>query len=136
MIGIGVFVAIYAANHYQVGEPARMGPGFFPVALGWILAGLGVIIVGLSFHTAHRVLVPPPFTPRTMLAVLGAIAVFGLLLTRFGLIPAAVALTFIAVLARPGFSFKRTLALAVSLAVLSWLIFTIGLQMTMPAFAD
>ena len=38
LMSFGLFVALYAAGHYPVGQAARMGPGFFPVALGWILA--------------------------------------------------------------------------------------------------
>jgi heat shock protein HtpX len=47
-IAIGLFVVRYASQHYTVGETARMGPGFFPVVLGWVLTGLGGLIALLS----------------------------------------------------------------------------------------
>ena len=135
MMVFGVFVALYAGHEYTVGQPARMGPGFFPVTLGWILTGLGVIIALLAFRRTVHVLQPPPFTLRGLLAVLAAIAAFGLLVTSAGLVPATIALTFIAAFAERKFRLRRTVLLAASLCVLAWLIFTVGLQMTLPAFA-
>lgn len=135
MIAFGVFVAVYAGHEYTIGQPARMGPGFFPVALGWILAGLGVIIALLAFRKTVHVLQPPPFTLRGLFAVLAAIAAFALLVTPAGLVPATIALTFIAACAERKFYWRRTALLAASLSVLAWLIFTVGLQMTLPAFA-
>lgn len=134
LIALGLFVALYAATHYSVGEPARMGPGFFPVALGWILAGLGLIIMLLAFRKTVHALHPPPFTPRSLVAVAAAITIFGLLINRVGLIPATFALVFVAAFAERRFRLRRTVLLGVALGVLSWLIFTVGLQMTLPAF--
>ena len=135
LIGVGLFVALYAANHYSIGETSRMGPGYFPVALGWILAALGLVIAALSFRRTLHVLTPPPLKLRAMFAVLVSIALFALLLERLGLVPAAMVLAFVASFAGGKFRIRRTLALAVSLAILVWLVFTLGLQMTMPAFA-
>jgi len=135
LIAFGAFVALYAGHEYMVGQPARMGPGFFPVALGWILVGLGVIITLLAFRKTVHVLQPPPFTLRGLVAVLAAIVAFAVLVTPAGLVPATIALTFIAALAEQKFRLRRTALLAASLSLLAWLIFTVGLQMTLPAFA-
>jgi uncharacterized membrane protein YidH (DUF202 family) len=123
IICVGLFVALYASNHYQVGDAARMGPGYFPTMLGWIMAGVGLVIAFLSLRTSIHVLTPPPFTPRPFLAVVVAVALFALV---------------IVVVTSAGsnsFQLPRSLLLAVSLAVISWLIFSWGLQMTLPAFA-
>ena len=34
---------------YEIGTPLRMGPGYFPLALGGILVFLGLLIVGKGF---------------------------------------------------------------------------------------
>ncbi len=136
LIALGVFVAVYAGTHYRIGEPARMGPGFFPVALGCILAGLGLIVLLLSFRVSAHAWEVAAIAWRSLAAILIAVAVFALIVGRFGLMPATVALTFVAALAEPRFRWRRTLLLAVSLAVLSWLIFTVGLQMNLPAFSQ
>ena len=45
-----VFVVVgsaYAlgANNYKIGEAARMGPGYFPLMLGILLAVLGIVVI-------------------------------------------------------------------------------------------
>jgi hypothetical protein len=130
-----VFVALYAAQHYEVGSPSSMGPGFFPVALGWLLAGLGIIIALLSLRKTVQVLQPPPVSLRALLAISGAILVFSLLVERLGLVPATVALTGVAVFAERPIRWRRTVGLAAGLSLLAWLIFTVGLGMRLPAFA-
>ena len=41
MVAVGLFAALYA-RQYEFGTLARMGPGFFPQVLGWVLVVLGV----------------------------------------------------------------------------------------------
>ncbi|MGB6054847.1 MAG: tripartite tricarboxylate transporter TctB family protein [Burkholderiaceae bacterium] len=134
LVAFGTFVALYASSHYQIGQASRMGPGYFPTALGWVLAGLGVIIMLFSFRKTVHALTPPPFAARPLVAVLVAVWVFAVLINRVGLIPTAFACVVIAALAGNTFKLKSALLLGVFLAVLSWLIFTFGLQMTLPAF--
>lgn len=134
MAGLGLFVAAYAASHYRMGDAARMGPGYFPTVLGLVLAALGLLIVAFAFRKAVHVLSPPPFVWRPLLAVLAAILVFSALVERLGLVPATIGLTFVVVLAERPFQLRRTLLLAIGLALISWLIFAVGLQMTLPAF--
>jgi hypothetical protein len=135
LVALGTFVAVYAGSHYAVGQASRMGPGYFPVMLGWVLAGLGAIVVLLSFRHTVQVLQPPPFRLRALTAVLGGIAIFSLLVDRLGLVPATMSLVFVAALAEPGYRWRRTILLAVALAAIAWIIFTVGLQMQLPAFA-
>ena len=47
----GVFVVVgvafaVGATRYQLGSALRMGPGYLPLVLGVVLAGLGLVIVG------------------------------------------------------------------------------------------
>src|SRR5512140_1168171 len=43
-VAVGVAFGI-GATTYTIGEGARMGPGYFPLMLGVLLAGLGAFIV-------------------------------------------------------------------------------------------
>lgn len=133
-IAIGLFVVRYASQHYTVGETARMGPGYFPVVLGWVLTGLGALIALLSLRRAVRAAQPPPWRPGALAAVLAAVVVFALLVERAGLVPAALALTLVASAAQRLHRWRRALGLGLALALLAWLIFAVGLQMTLPAF--
>jgi hypothetical protein len=134
LLALGLFVAIYASSNYRIGEANHMGPGYFPMVLGWVLAGLGAIIALLAFRKTVQVLHPPAFQLRPILAVLLAILVFSLMVERLGLVPATVGLTAVAVFSERPIHLKRSLWLAAGLSLISWLIFTVGLQMTLPAF--
>ena len=43
-MAVGVAFA-WGATTYNIGEGARMGPGYFPLVLGILLAGLGAFII-------------------------------------------------------------------------------------------
>jgi hypothetical protein len=47
-ISSGLFFAIWAAVNYQMGTAVRMGPAYFPAALGALLVVLGAIILAQS----------------------------------------------------------------------------------------
>lgn len=133
-IALGTFVATYASSHYTVGGPARMGPGFFPVALGWVLALLGAVVTLLALRRTALVAAAPRIGLRPLLAVPASVLAFGLIVEPLGLVPATLALTAIVVFAEHPVRWRRTVLLALSLAVISWLIFIVGLQMSLPAF--
>lgn len=134
VIGIGGFAALYSSWNYPVGVLARIGPGFFPQLLGWLLVVLGGVIVASSLRQAAIRVKPPPVFIRAFLAVLLSVAVFALTIERLGLVPAAILLTIVAAAARKGYRLKRVLILGACLAVLSWLIFSLALQMPLSAF--
>jgi hypothetical protein len=135
MISVGLFVALYASNQYQVGSAARMGPGYFPTILGSILAVLGLVIALMSFREVVHILKPPPFTPRPFIAVIAAVALFALLIGRVGLVPTTILMVIVTASGSNSFQLPRAVLLGISLSVIAWLIFSLGLQMTLPAFA-
>lgn len=135
IMALGMFSALYASSNYQVGDAARMGPGYFPTMLGWTMAFLGLVVVLFSFRSVVHILTPPPFTPRPFIAIIAAGAVFALLVTRIGLIGATIITVFVASSGSDSFRPGRAVVLGISLAVIAWLIFVLGLQMTLPAFA-
>lgn len=47
-MAFGLFFAIWAMTHYQMGTAVRMGPAYFPTVLGGLLAVLGLIIFASS----------------------------------------------------------------------------------------
>ncbi|MEO7939667.1 MAG: tripartite tricarboxylate transporter TctB family protein, partial [Burkholderiaceae bacterium] len=122
LIALGAFVSLYAANHYVVGQAERMGPGYFPVALGWLLAILGLVVALFAFKPSLHHTTPPKFRPRPFFAILLSVAAFAFTVSRFGLVPGTVLLTVIAVFAEPGIRWRRTILLALSLSLLAWLI--------------
>ena len=133
----------WGATEYTVGEGARMGPGYFPLMLGILLAILGIIITFQSFTKGH----PGgdkigAFAWRPLGFVLGANLAFGALLVglpsigfpAMGLIVAIYALVFISSLAQPGAKLKPTLILATILAIGSYGAFVKLLSLQFPVW--
>jgi hypothetical protein len=91
---IGLAWAIAAAAYGQ-GTATRMGPGYFPHAIALALACVGLCSVVRSLRVVDAA--PIGRWPwLTIALVLGGVAAFALLLDRFGLIPASLALILLA----------------------------------------
>ena len=133
----------YGASTYQVGDAARMGPGYFPLMLGVILALMGAVVIFQSLVKGH-----PDGDPvgkwafKPLLLVLGANVTFGALLVGvpaiglpgFGLVIAIFALVIIASFAGESFNLKEVLILATVLSVGSYLAFVKLLALQFPVW--
>lgn len=89
--------AIWIGRNYQFGTSERMGPGFFPTALGAGLALFGVVSIGRSFIRPGEALAP--FAWRPLALVLGATVLFAFLLPRAGVLVALPCLIVVGALA-------------------------------------
>jgi predicted outer membrane lipoprotein len=133
----------WGATNYSIGTGARMGPGYFPLLLGILLAVLGAFTVFYSLieHTEDGDKIGT-FAWRPIIYILGANVIFGILLAGLprlglppmGLIAAIYALTIIASKAGDVFNFKEVLMLATFLSVLSYLAFIKLLSLQMPVW--
>jgi len=139
---VGVGFAVGATN-YTIGQASRMGPGYFPLILGILLAVLGAIISLQSFSSkAPDGDLIGKWAWKPLFFVLGANLVFGLMLgglpsigfPSFGLIVAIYALVFIASMAGPKVPFKEQIVLATLLAVGSYFAFIKLLNLQFPVW--
>lgn len=120
------------ALEYEVGSSARMGPGYFPLALGVILAILGALITLKSLGDTRdpagdlgRIAYKP------LLYIIGANVIFGVLLgglpviglPPMGLIASVVALVVVASIAGDRFQPREVAMLAIILAAASDVLF-------------
>lgn len=132
LIAIGLFFALYGSAHYPLGELRRMGPGFVPVALGYLLAGLGAMLLLWSlFGVIERL---NGFAWRPFITVLAGLSAFAFLVEKVGMVPSTLAITAIVALGERRFNPVRTAVLAVALSVIGVLIFSWGLGLPIPAF--
>ncbi|MGH8822792.1 MAG: tripartite tricarboxylate transporter TctB family protein, partial [Rhodoferax sp.] len=120
MVIFGV-AAAYAATGYKLGTLARMGPGFFPCAVGVLLALVGLIIA----FSAHFDTSPPavsghgygsgmPDLRGCSCIILGILA-FLLLGEYGGLLPATFAIVFISALGDRGNTARQAALLALGM---------------------
>ncbi len=68
-------VALLAARGYALGTAGKMGPGYFPLLLGGVLAGLGLILIGRSLVLDGEAVPRIHLLPLAVIA--GAVALFG-----------------------------------------------------------
>lgn len=141
-MGVGVAFA-WGASSYPVGTGARMGPGYFPLVLGILLAFLGGIITfkALVVETMDGDKVGS-IAWKPLVFIILANVVFGIMLgglrsiglPPMGLIIGIYALTFIACLAGDSFNWKEALVLATLLAIFSYLAFIKLLNLQFPVW--
>jgi hypothetical protein len=139
---VGVAFA-WGATKYSVGTAARMGPGYFPLMLGILMAVLGGVITfkAMVVETEDGDKVGR-WALKPLFFIISANLLFGLMLgglpsikfPAFGLIVGIYALTFVASLAGEEFKFKEVAVLATILAVMSYLAFIVLLKLQFPVW--
>lgn len=133
----------WGALDYHVGSSARMGPGYFPLLLGVMLALLGaVMMLRAAWLQPDQGEAIGPWAWKPMVAIIAANLLFGvalgglpgLKLPALGLIGGIYLLTFIACLAGERFRFKEAGLLATALAAVSYLAFVLLLKLQLPVW--
>lgn len=131
----------WGAVDYEIGEAARMGPGYFPFMLGILLVILGALVTLASFKSgAQGGDKIGALAWRPLVFILGANLLFGALLVGlpslgippFGLIVAIYGLVIMAGYARKGANLKESIVLATLLAAGSYLAFVKLLSLQFP----
>jgi uncharacterized membrane protein len=133
MIATGV-AAIVIARDYPFGSTLRMGPGYFPTALGVVLTIFGLYLVVQGLRRKEEI--EGSWSLRALLVVPLSLVLFGLLMQHAGFIPALVVLIFGSALASTEFRLWEVAALTAVLVVLSVVVFIWGLGQPYPLFAD
>jgi uncharacterized protein YggT (Ycf19 family) len=160
--GLGVAFAIGALG-YELGSLLEMGPGYLPLALGLVLAGLGVATVVKAYVAPDPAVGEPPgggpqdavgpdggvsdadapdprplagLQWRPVVAVFAAVTFFALTVDGLGLLLATFGTGLLAALARPGTNPLRALVIAAGLTVASWIIFVLLLQLRLALIGD
>jgi hypothetical protein len=124
-------VVIWVGRNYQQGTSARMGPGYFPVVLGSILALFGVVSVVRSFIRPGEPIESMAWKPLVL--VLGSVVLFGILLDRLGLLIALPCLIIVSALASRNSRLDVTsVAALIGLVAFCALVFIKGLGVPMP----
>lgn len=131
-IVLGAFFALWARN-YPMGTAVRMGPAYFPTILGWALAALGLIIFLRSFFM-HGEEAPSKTHWRPLLAILGAVLAFGILVGHAGLVISSAVMMFLSSFGGWDFRWKEQLINAVVMTAACVGIFYYGLGLPFNLF--
>ncbi len=120
-------VALYFGQKLALGTPVRMGPGYVPRMLSFILLGLGCLICVIALFSGGEPVERIKWKPLTMVTI--GIICFALLFERAGLLPALIVLIFIASLGGEEFKLTEVIGNMVALAILCIVVFKLGLGM-------
>lgn len=141
-MALGVAFA-WGATNYKLGTGARMGPGYFPMLLGVMLALLGTIVTfkALVVEAVDGDKIGN-WAWKPLFFIISANLIFGVCLgglpaiglKPFGLMLGIYALTFVASFAEKGMKVKPTFLLATFLAVLSYVAFVKLLRLQFPVW--
>jgi putative tricarboxylic transport membrane protein len=129
-MGVGLFFVVWAATHYQLGTAVRMGPAYFPILLGGLLAFLGLLVLLESFAMAGPPV--PKFKFRPLILISLACVVYGYLMKPLGLVGATAAIVIISAYGGHEFKWKEVIILCIVLIVFSVLVFVKGLSLPFP----
>ncbi len=136
MLGAG---ATIVGSRYEIGSLTRMGPGFFPTALGILLAFIGVLIAGTAAYGGDAGTAEAPTSHpdwRGWFCIVSGALLFILLASRAGLVPATLACVFLAAMGDRNNSWKEALALAAGITVFGVLLFSYVLRIQIPLFGS
>ena len=132
---------LWVSRDYAIGTAFRMGTGYVPRLLCWVLLALGACVLVQGLREAPR---EPPdgqgtvarFGWRPLVLVSAGLALFALTLERLGLVVAILLLTIAGAYATRGRGIVETLLAALVLIALCWGIFVYGLQLTIPVWPE
>ena len=120
-------------SQYQVGSPSQMGPGFFPVILGCLLALVGVT-VGIQAIRAQEGVELDRVDWRALGAIAAAVLLSAFLLLTVGLVVAIPVLVIVGSLASRNFRPLPVMITAAVLTFMAWAIFIWGLGLRIPVW--
>lgn len=142
LLGLG---AVKGGFSYDVGSLEHMGPGFFPAAVGTLMAITGVLIALSALVRSKEGDVVdksegPSIHPEAFPDIRGAVCII-LSLVAFiivgqygGLLPATFAVVFIAALGDRTNTLLQALLLSVAMCVVAVVVFWWALQLQLPLF--
>ncbi|WP_454691412.1 tripartite tricarboxylate transporter TctB family protein [Achromobacter aloeverae] len=137
----GAFTILQAYT-YQIGQLARMGPGYYPMMLGIFLVVLGILIPlspdpdEVLEDAAHEAHAGPSRKDRLrgMACIAGGIGLFIVVGHYLGFVPATFALVFTAAMGDTSNTPRTAALLAAAMTLFGAVVFSWALQLQFPMF--
>lgn len=126
-------IFLWIGRDYKLGVASRMGPGYFPLVLGWILFGFGIISVIRSFFKEGAAFGSIAWKPLGLLTL--ALIAFALLITPAGLIIALPILVILSAFASKKSVYNiNSLLILIGLTLFCIIVFVKALGVPLPIF--
>ncbi|MBO0132247.1 tripartite tricarboxylate transporter TctB family protein [Agrobacterium burrii] len=123
---IGGTFAASSAFTLDLGTTLKMGPGFFPLVLSCILLAIGGVLLFTSLEGDEKLGIHT-VSARSIIAIITAPILFGLVVRGAGFVPAVAATTLSASMASAGLSFLKSAAITVGMTAFCVAVFVYGL---------
>jgi putative tricarboxylic transport membrane protein len=120
----------WMAIDYPFGSALRMGPGYFPIVLCWMMIAFGVAIMMMGFKNNEKI--KGNWSIRALIVLPLSTVAFGYLMEEVGFIPALMVLIPFAAAAGREFKLVEIALLTVGLTVLCTAMFIYGLGLPYP----
>jgi putative tricarboxylic transport membrane protein len=128
-------LGLWVSRDYPIGTTLRMGTGYVPRLLCWILMGLGAAIAVQGLREKDS---PPERTSwRQLLPIVivtTSLVAFALAIEQVGLVLSILLLVGIGAIAARDIKIWETLVAALVLIALGWVVFILGLGLTIPVW--
>ena len=124
--------ALLMSQPYAIGTAARMGPGYFPRALGLLLVVLGAALSLRGFRASSEP--QPEWRWRPLAIVLLGVGLFALTAQWLGLVLGGLVLVLVASAASPEFRWKEALVSGVIQGAATVAVFVYGLGIPLPVW--
>ena len=131
IVAIGGLFLVFG-RELPVGTSFRMGPGYFPSILSWLMVGLGAVMAGLAWRAPHQEGMFGVVPWRALLLIVGATLFYGLALRGLGLLPILVVVVLATAWASRYASLKASVPLALGIAAFCSVLFIKGLGLPLP----
>jgi len=129
---------LWVSRNYPIGDALRMGTGYVPRLLCWVLLGIGIVVLIQGLRTAGPALSAADGAAawRPVVLVTASLVVFGLSIERLGIVVSIFLLLGIGSPAARTLRPLETLVAAIVLIALSWAIFIAGLGLTISVWPE
>ena len=122
--GVG---ALWYGTTLSLGTAVRMGPGYVPRMLSFIMIGLGAVVAIRALLVGSDPIDRGQWKPIVFVTI--GVVVFAFLFERAGMVPATIALVFLSALGGGEFKLGETAVSSLVLCVICVIIFKLGLSM-------
>ncbi len=128
-------IGLWASHDYPIGTTTRMGTGYVPRMLCWILLGLGAVVFAQGLRGGGSLERGRPLWRAMIFAPL-SLLVFAELIAPFGVVMATIALVAVGALASRESRQLEVIAAAILLALLTVAIFVWGVGLPIPVWPE